>query len=313
MKKYNQYMDGVTVSDTLHEKLKKLEQPKKAPAWRKYGALAAALVLVIGLGAWGLSGMGSTELGSQPAIAPAPSQPAIEIGPARPEPLPNSPGMETMGGYEVNYGETVAYYFLPRIQYGQESELSAADYAPPVGVMSRDLTEEELLALLGGETNLTAHLDWDSYDVGAYAMVNRDGSLWLLCVYGSRGDTGLEHFLLEVAPGQLPEDCAFYPNSEVNNIWERDVWAASCDTDIGSARQVSFVDGEFHYRFEITGKNTDEIEELTSRLVRFIVAGDGLTFEKREEAPNLNNGEMNTPSYDPNVQPAPTVTPTPTP
>ena len=313
MKRYKEYMDGVNVSDTLHEKLKKLEQPKKSPAWRKYGALTAALVLVIGLGAWGLSGMGNTELGSQPAIAPAPSQPAIEIATARPEPMPNSPGMEMMGGYEVNYGETVAYYFLPRIQYGQESELSAASYAPPVGVMSRDLTEEELLALLGGETNLAAHLDWDSYDVGAYAMVNRDGSLWLLCVYGSRGDTGLEHFLLEAAPGQLPVDCAFYPNSEVNNIWERDVWAASCDTDIASARQVSFVDGEFHYRFEITGKNTDEIEELTSRLVRFIVAGDGLAFEKREETPSINNGEMSTPSYDPNVQPAPTVTPTPTP
>ena len=101
MKKYKEYMDGVTVSDTLHEKLRHLEQPKKKPqVWKKYGAMAAALVLVLGLGGWGLSRRENPEIGHEMAEGPVASMPAIiEITtePA-PVPMPNSPGMEMMGG-----------------------------------------------------------------------------------------------------------------------------------------------------------------------------------------------------------------------
>ena len=56
MKRYSDYMDKIEVSDTLHQRLVELEPPKKRPAaWKKYGGLAAALVLVAGVGAWGLS------------------------------------------------------------------------------------------------------------------------------------------------------------------------------------------------------------------------------------------------------------------
>ena len=314
MKKYHEYMAGVTVSDTLHEKLKNLEQPKKKPVWQKYGAVAAALVLVLGLGAWGLSrgndGVlhGNTELGEpngemmeEPAIEPAPS----------PVPMPNSPGMEMMGGYEVSYGETVAYYYLPLIKYGEEGKMTSADIALPVGVYRRDLTEEELLALLGGESNLAMHLDWGGYEVEAFAMLNRDGSLWMLNICGSKGDTGLEHFSLEVSPGQLPPSCLYYAKSELNNIWERDVWAESYDGEIGSSRRVSFIDRDYGYRFEITGTDIGAISERVSRLVRWIIVGDGLTFEKEE--PAVNSEEMTTMPYDPEATPAPTVTPMPTP
>lgn len=308
MKKYNEYMDGITVSDTLHEKLRNLEQPKKRPqVWKKYGAMAAALVLVLGLGGWGLSRRDSGEIGQEMAEGPVASMPAIiEITtePA-PVPMPNSPGMEMMGGYEVNYGESVAYFYLPAINYGEVTEIGDVSLALPVGAEIRDLTPEEIEALLGGEINLTAHLDWGDYEVSAHAVLWPDDTMWMLCVSGIKGDTGLEHFLLEVSSGQLPADCAFYPNSEMNNIWERDVWAASCDTNIGSARQVTFVDREYHYRFEITGIKGGEIEELVSRLVRFIIAGGGLTFEKEE--PAVNSGEMNTMPYDPmDTPPVPT-------
>ena len=44
MKRYKDYMDGVEVSDTLHERLKNLEEPKKNPQpWAKWGAMAAAM------------------------------------------------------------------------------------------------------------------------------------------------------------------------------------------------------------------------------------------------------------------------------
>ena len=55
MRNYKKYMDGVEVSPELHERLSHLT-PAKGPApWKKYGALAAALVLVVGAGALGLS------------------------------------------------------------------------------------------------------------------------------------------------------------------------------------------------------------------------------------------------------------------
>ena len=314
MKKYKEYMDGVTVSDTLHEKLRNLEQPKKKPqVWKKYGAMAAALVLVLGLGSWGISRMGGPELG-QTAEGPVDSMPAIgesvtEPSVMPPVPMPNSPGMEMMGGYEVNYGESVAYYYLPAINYGEVENEAVVDIALPVGVTNRDLTTEEIEALFGGETNLVSHLNWGDYEVGAYAVVNRDGSLWMLCVYGSKGDTGLEHFSLEVSPGQLPPTCTLYAQSELNNIWERDVYAERYDSVIGSSRRVSFVDREYGYRFEITGIKGGEIEELASRLVRFIIAGGGLRFapDSAEPVPPVGAGEMNTPAYEP---PDPVSTPT---
>lgn len=313
MKKYKEYMDGVTVSDTLHEKLRNLEQPKKkSQVWKKYGAMAAAVVLVLGLGAWGLSRRDSSEIGQELAEGPVESMPTIsEIAtePA-PAPMPNSPGMEMMGGYEVNYGESVAYYYLPAIRYGEVENEAVVDIALPVGVTNRDLTPEEIEALFGGETNLVSHLNWGDYEVGAYAMVNRDGSLWMLCVYGSKGDTGLEHFSLEVSPGQLPPTCTIYAQSELNNIWERDVKAERYDGAIASSRRVSFVDRDYGYRFEITGLKGGEIEELVSRLVRWVIAGDGLTFEKEEPAVNE---EMNTMPYYPSAEPTLTMEPVPEP
>ena len=312
MKKYKEYMDGVTVSDTLHEKLRNLEQPKKKPqAWKKYGAMAAALVLVLGLGGWGVSRRDGGGAGQEVADGPVASLPAIvEITtePA-PVPMPNSPGMEMMDGYEVNYGETVAYFCLPAISYGEVENEVEASLALPVGVTRRDLTEEEIEALLGGETNLTAHLDWGGYEVGAYAMVWPNGDMWLLCIYGSKGDTGLEHFSLEVSPGQLPPTCTLYAQSEVNNIWERDVKAERYDSTIGSSRRVSFLDRDYGYRFEITGLKGGEIEKQVSRLVRFIIAGGGLVFEKEE--PVVNSEEMTTMPYDPmDTPPVPTPAPT---
>lgn len=324
MKQYQDYMDTVEVSDTLHQKLSKLETQKKKPAvWKRYGAAAAALVLVLGLGGWGLSRMENNELGGEvPAVAPelAVSEPAIAPGTALPVPMPNSPGMETMGGYEVRYGEgensIVAYYMLPLIHYGEVDEFSSVDMAPPVGVSRRDLTPEEIEVLFSGEASLITHLNWNDYTLYAHAMVNRDGSLWLLCVTGIKSET--ERFTLEVMPGALPPSCLVYGEAVTNNIWEREVTAVSHEGTHGSTRLVSFMDRDYGYRFEITNGDA----ELVSRLVRWVIAGDGLTFEKEKSA--VNSEEMNTLPYDPNAAvsqgpvgpvptPAPTVEPVPEP
>lgn len=331
MKKYKDYMDGITSPDTLHEKLKHLNStPKKSQSWRKYGTIAAALVVVLGLGGWGLSRVSSNELGGEiPAVAPetAVSEPAIVPGKAPPVPMPNSPGMEMMGGYEVRYGEgenaTVAYFCLPYIQYGEGEEQATVDMALPVGVFRRDLTAEEIAALFGGSNNLISHLDWNDYTIYAHAMLNRDGSLWMLCVTGIKGDTGLEHFSLEVMPGDfMPADCTFYPNSVLNNIWERDVMASSYDGEFASSRRVSFEDRGYSYRFSIVGADVEAITERVSRLVRWVIAGDGLRFAPASAEPiPPAGGEQTTLPYDPNaavsqgpdVGPIPTPTPTPVP
>ncbi len=307
MKQYKDYMDGVTVSDTLHQRLTQLEPPAKKPAaWQKYGALAAALVLVVALGVWGLSGgrdeiergtdtIGTTEQGTtEPALEPVP------------DPMPDSPGMETMGGYEVSYGETVAYFMLPYIHFGQVENEVSADIALPVGVTRRDLTEEELLVLLGGETNLTAHLDWGGYTVSAHAMVWPDESLWLLAIHGTRGDSGYDRFVLEVMPGQLPPTCIVYPESVVNNIWEREVTASRFDTEIATTMRVSFLDEDYGYRFSVTGAADSGIDERVSRLVRWVIVGDGLTLEAPAE-----NMEMTTMPYDPAASSTPEGNSTP--
>ena len=231
---------------------------------------------------------------------------AIEPGVAPPVPMPNSPGMEMMGGYEVSYGETVAYYMLPLIRYGEVSAPEASDLTLPVGVYRYDLTDEELLALLGGEVNLITHLNWSGYMLSAYAMLHHDGSLWMLEVVGRKSDT--EHFSLTVMPGEVPPSCYAYPETVTNNIWERDVMAVS----YGNTRRIAFVDRDYGYRFEVT--NGDG--ELVSRLVRFIIAGDGLHFAPDSDEPiepTVPGEEMTTEPYDPEASPAPTVTPMPTP
>ena len=297
MKKYKEYMDGVTVPDTLHETLKNLEPPKKKPqAWKKYGAMAAALVLVAGLGIWGAGELnGRTEPGNSPVGETAQTEPAIEPGP-----MPDSPGMEMMGGYELTEGEMVAYYMLPYIEYGTVDNEMQADIALPVGVTRRDLTPEEIKALFGGETNLVSHLNWGDYTLYAHTMVWPDDSMWMLCVSGSKGDTGLEHFSLEVSPGQLPPSCLYYAEGQLNNIWERDVWAESYDSLQGSSRRVSFMDEGYGYRFEITGFKAGEISELVSRLVRWVIVGDGL----------LLNQNLDVPADEPFVEDPPSADPT---
>ena len=44
MKQYKEYMDKITVSDTLHQRLLELNAPEKRPVpWKRYAAAAAAL------------------------------------------------------------------------------------------------------------------------------------------------------------------------------------------------------------------------------------------------------------------------------
>ena len=329
MKDYKSYMDRVKVSDTLHARLTALEsekRPSPRPVWKKYGTIAAALVLVVGLaGYFGLTygwdggvlakiggedgptvSMQAIAKGDAEAVA---SENAIDIAPEYGVSV--NGGMQTMGGYEIHKGEVVQYFMLPYIAYGEVNYEVEADWAPPVGVVRRDVNEKEMLALWKhGEQVLTNHLDWGGYEVAAHAMVHEeDNSLWCLWVHGTASDT--EHFTLTVMPGAQPPSCIIYPESEVNNLWDVEVSASGMDGKFGSTRRISFMKDDIGYSFEIVGEANEKLYERVSRLARWIiiegldlsafgmVEDEILVGDAPVSIPNANGDGYSTPAYDP--------------
>lgn len=320
MDKYQKYMDSAEPSAEFQKKLKGMTAPKKAPVWQRYGAMAAALALVIGLGGWGISKLpGRNDVGEI-------GEPVPEIGEVvapvpRPDPMPDI--TPQAGGYEVSNGESVSWYMLPYIEYGQVPVDAKLDIALPVGVYRRDLTRGELAALLDGENNLIQHLNWGSYELYAFAMLNRDGSLWQLHVEGRKGDSGYEHFTLEIQPEAIPATCVVYPESAVNQIWGEEVIADGHEGKNGSSRRVAFLHGDYGYRFEIVGTDVGEMEDITARTVRFFVLDCAPYFVSEDSSEGYtggNIGEESTLPYDPSAgqpmeteEPMKTMEPVPTP
>lgn len=285
MKKYMEYMDGVRASDTLHQRLLGLEAAEKRPvAWKKYGALAAALALVVGLGGYGMHYYNTmvnprgdkfleTTLAFDPEVHP-------DIAIVEPGDV-TEPGEKTLGGYEVTSGSgpnaMVTYYVLPYIDYGDTDSVYkvsqiAADWDIPQGATRRDLTQDEIAALMGGEGVLSTHLDWGGYQLSGWAAWYEDGSFWGAYVYGAAGLA--EHFEFAVTADQLPPTCFAYPGSVTQEIRGLTITADGYDSVAtpgggvdASSRRVSFMNGDYGYRFDITGTSRALTEERVSRLV----------------------------------------------
>ena len=92
MNDYQRYMDSVTMPDTLRKKLTGLKAPKRAAPWRRYGAMAAAAALIVGLGSWGALRWRGTALPSGTERADLPS---VTERPSPPPPA--SPGRTGRG------------------------------------------------------------------------------------------------------------------------------------------------------------------------------------------------------------------------
>ena len=312
MKQYKKYMDNIQASDTLHQRLVNLEAPVKHPAaWKKYGGMAAALLLVCGLGGFGAwaAHLNSLEHPIPPYPAgyqenrPELGEPDIATeGPG--ESL--EPGMKTMGGYEVRQGELVAYYILPYIEYGAagaKSEPQLADVAFPEGSIRRALTQEDINALFGGADTLTTHLGWGGYKVHGWALWAEDGSFWGAFIYGNKGE--LDHFELAFTAGDdLPPTCFGHPDGVVNTLWDVPVTAYGWgrDNESGGGRIVEFLHGGYGFRFNITGTDLTQIDELASRITRWLIlegvqaqriTADGAVLDFYEANPNHSVGEPN--------------------
>lgn len=291
MRQYKSYMDHVKVSGDLHRRLAELEGPGKRPVpWVKYASLAAALALVCGLGGFGawaahinsrralLRSDPSAYQGVYPEVGGV-NEPDIaleEPGDAA------QPGMRTLGGYEVAEDGAAAYYVLPYIEYGEEQGVEMPlDWDVPPGAVKRELTQEDIAALLGGEDVLADHLAWGvQYVLTGWAAWYEDGSFWGAYINGVCPNYGApaSKFEFAVTEGQLPPTCIVYPGSVEQNIGGVMVTANSCETTDYfaesvpvSIRQVSFLAENYGYRFEVSSGDPELAEELVSRLVRWVI------------------------------------------
>lgn len=306
MKQYFEYMDDRQVSDTLHQRLLGLEAPTKRPAaWKKYGGMAAALLLVCGIGAWGLGHGGWDALAGR--FQPASHPESVDQG--RPDIAPEDPGasvepgMKTIGGYEVQQGEMVSYYMLPYIEYGKAGSQTqlALDWDVPPGSVKRELTQADFAALFGGEDALSTHLGWGGWEITGWAAWKADGSFWGAFINGYKGP--LDHFELAFTAGDvLPPTCIAYgEDGVVNQIWDVPVTAWGHDGRDGCDRRVEFLHDGYGFRFDITGSDVDSTCNLVSRATRLIlvdgVAADSLTADGAvlahpwEADPNYSVGE----------------------
>lgn len=275
MKRYRDYMDSVNVSDTLHEKLKNLEASQKKPqVWKKYGAMAAALVLVLGLGAWGLSRgnrhdtplIDTTEALGQPDIAIVPGGSTTQTS--------------TGGGYEVIDGEVAAYYMLPYLNYVEEKGSMVADYAlAPPSALHREADGADAAALVGGRENMVVHLAWDS-------ALEWGGTVWLLedgtaCSASLWAEGSGVNFCMELMAGGPIPDCVVYPEgsyetTEFCGVTIRALknggWAVVDGVELRESRKVSFVtETGMGCKLTIYGVDGEKVEELCARFARWAI------------------------------------------
>lgn len=276
MKRYKRFMDGVRASGTLNQRLKELKTPKKQPAaWAKYGAAAAAFILVFGGAALGMhwearwSGR-LDELFRQASYvpenvdAPQPGIAIVEPGET------GQPGEKILEGYAVEEERAgvpvVHYYCLPYIEYGDTGGGEAcADWDIPKGATRRDLDQSDLMALLGGEDAVNTHLDWDGYELTGWGAWYEDGSFWGAYVMGYAGP--LDHFEFAVTADQLPPTCIVHENSVTQDIRGLTVTADKYDGEHGCDRRASFMKDGYGYRFDLSSTDMEQAERLVSRLV----------------------------------------------
>lgn len=281
MKGYTDYMDSIKVPDELHEKLLGLSAPRKKPAWQKYGAVAAAAVLALGLGGFGVSRL----------HRPVPFDPNAIIDQTEIIPAPNEPGdVKTIGGYEVTFGEgpnaAVSHYSLPYIAYDDAKSGMRQDCSlvPPDGGM-REATMEDILAVFGTDRQgLIDHLAWGGdYEFTGTVGFNGDGSTCMMNLWGE-GDNIC--FNLEMRVGELPyQDCIVVGRepavTDVGGVQVagfKNVGAHGHGEDdedfhvlMDVTREVEFIAHGVGFRFLAYGCEDDAVEQFTSRFVRWAV------------------------------------------
>lgn len=288
MKKYVEYMDNVKVSDTLHRRLAELEAPVRQPApWKKYGAAAAALALVLGLGGYGVhcwntvvDPSGAAFLENVQAFDPEIHPDIALVDPS----YSAEPGQKVLKGYDVGEERggvaVTVHYVLPYIEYGDKgSGTTAGSLAEPAGGL-RGVTENDVRALLNWDARAAdVHLNWGGCTLDGSVGFEANGDVWMMAVTGQSDQVA---FTLEMSLGRLPPACLIVMNQEttVTKVWGVEVTGIK---DVGShgdadrgilldvSRRVEFIAGGVGCRFTAYGTDSGEVEEFVSRFVRWAV------------------------------------------
>lgn len=309
MKRYKDYMDGVGVSDTLHEKLKHLEEPKKqSQPWVKWGAMAAAFALVVGAGVWGLNRGGWNALmdnfrpnggwddltdhfdpaaGTVEADREEIGEPDIAFeDPDIPMTLPGeTPPKEPFVdyGYGLVDGNTVSYYFLPDLNWADASAQpqTAADYAlAPPSAISRGASLDDVRAFAGGEKAMADHLLWDGLDWGGLFWFLENGTPQAAALYADGHNL---HFLLEVMKGGKVPSCIVFPDEyyeksqwqgvEITAVKNGGYMVTDGGVELNEKREVSFFYDGVGYKLTLYADDAYRADELCARFVRYAVSG----------------------------------------
>lgn len=256
-----------------------LEAAEAAPApvrrrsWQRWSAAAACAVLLLGLGVWGTV-REKAGPGDMPEIVPD-IEPAIDIAPVEPGQV-TEPGMKTIPGFETLEDGMAVYHVLPWLGYGAPGGGSAASIAVPEDCTGRELTEADILALVGGENALNELLAWEGMELSGTVYHHADGRVWTLDLWGESADYA---FSLALAPEQLPISCVVCPTDYVTEVWgvevagrtggaygrgeDREVW-------MPESRTVEFVANDVGCRFQLYGLEGqgEAVETMVSRFVR---------------------------------------------
>ena len=301
MESYKSYFDCQTVSPELHEKLLAIgRQPRTerrrrplSPAWKKWAALAACCVLVLGAGQ--LLSDGPFIRG---VFAASPSESGTSSGL---EPSPGGGGQGEAGfhSFLVEGPEAEGTSSLPAIPY---INYQSVDGRPAVnadlsrhfleGSFSVDLTKEEVQNIFWGpagrpegvEGDLPWMLFWGGYTLSGSALYSGEGELLWVTLQGDNTDQEIS-FTLTLRPGELPLQCGIYSGLETTDVSGTEVtgWSLTDDLDgdgSDDAQCVSeFMAGDAGVRYEVrcTAQDAplDRAALCNTLLVRQALSSDG--------------------------------------
>ena len=313
--RYKRMMDSIEPSEMLQARLKGL----KAPKWRRHTHLTVAALAVLALGVGAFTLLGDHFPAAQVTERPAASEPATgevaQTEPAEPdiavvpdngtEPAPSG------GGYEVTEGETVSYFCLPYIAFGEKSETAALDYdiKIPDGGSEREVTADDITLLAGSEDALTVHLDWGGLNWSGRMILDADGAAYYLNVSGASERCIVN---LELLAGEnLPPSCLISPADAVTDVWGVNVtgYLAGSLGQTGEdgteillvGREIAFVANGAGYRLTVYAATEDEATLLCSRFARLAIT-EGLNLSLQplpEPEPAAGPERGGSPAYDP--------------
>lgn len=298
MERYQTYMDGITMPDTLTEKLLHLEKrPRQNHTWQRYCAPAASIVLVACIAVLGIRGThpGNPHGNPVPPVATAahgqtdptpvleqtkaPAEPETTEGATIEPPLPDpNPRPDLDHGYTVYQDGTALFFDLPDLLFNPSplSADSAGNYVlNAMDGTARALDWTDMMCLAGGEAGLQDHLLWSGLTFAGDLYFNRDGTFHALALSGNSSDWNVS---LEMLEGREVPDCVEQSPDSVTE-WEgvsiagQNVEGCAVSGVSYWGRRVSFQCGGYGYKYTAYALSSKSAENLCARFVRYIVAG----------------------------------------